>query len=274
MKWIWTALLATAILGVWHIGGSHFQSYLAGDVASADDNGNGKNAVEWRSRHRSGDRMNRMATQQDEASDSVDLADAYAAIRSQGDYGALRAVMGNKSPNERFSMIYGEFMGLRSRLGSGHDFQAKLAIINEFGGDRVADLKQKLLKATGRSLSLDGDREFIASLDNESWRTMVSGAAERNSSKAFEFALADLEDGKQGIACAEVTRVWLGFDSVAASKRVVELPKGALKDVAICEMVRWLVHKGSVDEASAWIAEISDNGLRENLVALAVGEQP
>lgn len=59
-----------------------------------------------------------------------------------------------------------------------------------------------------------------------------------------------------------------GYD-LAASKRVSELPKGTLKDVAICEMVRWLVGKGSADEASAWIAEISDNGLREKMVTFA-----
>jgi hypothetical protein len=160
-------------------------------------------------------------------------------------------------------------MELRSRLGSGHDFQAKLALINEFGGNRTADFKNKLLKVAGRSLDVVGDRDFIMSLDPESWKTMVSGAAEQNSSKSFELAMADLGDAHQRIACAEVTKIWLGLDSVAASKRLAELPKGALKDVAIGEMVSWLMRKGSAAEATPWIAEISDNGLREKMVALA-----
>jgi hypothetical protein len=197
------------------------------------------------------------------------LDNAYAAIRSQGDYSALRKSLESKSANERFSILYGEFMELRSRLGSGHDFQAKLALINELGGNRTADFKNKLLKVTGKDLHPVGDKDFIMSLDHESWKTMVSGAAEQNSSKAFELAMADLGDAHQRIACAEVTRVWLGLDSVAASKRVAELPKGALKDAAIGVMVSWLVGRGSAAEASPWIAEISDNELREKMVALA-----
>ena len=200
---------------------------------------------------------------------SAGVADACAMVREQGDFRPLRECLLDMSMTDRFCIISGELVRLRSRLGNGHDYAGKLAIINEFGGASSMDLKNRLLKATGKDLDPVGDRDFIMSLDSESWKTGVGGAAEQNANKAFEFAVADLGDAHQRIACAEVTRVWLGLDSVAASKRLSALPKGALKDVAIGEMVSWLMRKGSAAEATPWIAEISDNGLREKMVALA-----
>lgn len=261
MKWIGVTLLAMAILWVWLIG-SGVQLGHTGDPTTADASRSVGN-VEVEGHHRTANRIDRLVRKQDGASAAAWLDDAYSAIRTQGDYGALWKVMKGKLPNERFALMYGEFMGLRSRLGSGHDFHAKLAVINEFGGDRTADFTNKLLKATGRNLDIVGDKDFITSLDHESWKAMVSGAAERNASKAFELAMENLGDSHGRIACAEAVRVWLGQDPMAASKRVSEMQNGPLKDVAICELVGWVMKKDGPKAAEAWIGEIDDPRLRK-----------
>jgi hypothetical protein len=197
--------------------------------------------------------------------DPSDVADACAMVREQGDYRELRECLLNMSLNERFGFILGEFLRLRSRVGNSHDYTEKIAIIDKFGGEKAADFKNRLLKATGRNLDPVNDRSFIMSLDPDSWRAAVTGAAEENSSKAFELAVSDLGEANQRIACAEVTRIWLGLDSIAASERIASVQTGPMKDAAICELVEWLVRKGGGAEATAWIAEISDLAQREEL---------
>jgi hypothetical protein len=73
---------------------------------------------------------------------------------SLGDAGGVKGNLFPLSPH-----------GLRS---DGHDYAGKLAIINEFGGARAMDLKNRLLKATGKDLDPVGDKDFITSLDPES----------------------------------------------------------------------------------------------------------
>jgi hypothetical protein len=58
------------------------------------------------------------------------------------------------------------------------------------------------------------------------------------------------------------------MDALAVSSRLMRMPSSDMKDVAISEMVDWLVRKESADEAAAWIAEISDNDLREKMSSL------
>ena len=259
------ALVAALVIGLRHFFGSGPNDSIFHATERADS-GSGSRVLES---PRPRDGSQRPQGQAPVLGTPAAVADARAMVREQGDYRPPRESLLKMSMAERFDFMLGELVRLRSRLGNGHDYAEKLAIINEFGGARAMDLKNRLLKATGKDLDPVGDKDFITSLDHESWRTMVSGAAEQNSSKAFELAMADLGDAHQRIACAEVTSVWLGLDSVAASKRVAELPKGALKDAAIGAMVSWLVGRGSATEASPWIAEITDNELREKMVAFA-----
>ena len=172
--------------------------------------------------------------------------------------------MGMK-PSERHLFLWADLVDLKSPLGTGHDYRESLAIIKELGGNSSASLLNGLARKTGMRLVPATDKDFVTSLDPDSWKAMIAGAVGVNAPKGFELALAEWDEPHQRIACAEATRIWLDKDSLAVSKRLSQMPNGAVKDVAIGEMVSWLVSRNSGEQATAWITEISEPAQREEL---------
>lgn len=194
------------------------------------------------------------------------LSEAYVAIQSQGDYSTLRTVLEELPPLERISTLYQEFPSLRSRLGNRYDLDEKLAIVAEFGGARAGDIRVRVFESTGAFLEPDADKELINSMDQDSWKIMARGSAKSDAPKAFELALSDIENTHRGIACAEAVKLWMGLDPMAASERINRMPKGALKDVALVEMVAHIISKGDAGSAKAWLSEFSDLAIAEKMI--------
>jgi hypothetical protein len=195
----------------------------------------------------------------------VTLGTALYGVKTRGDFGPLKRVLMGMKPSERHLFLWADLVDLKSPLGTGHDYRESLAIIKELGGNSSATLLNGLARKTGMRLVPATDKDFVTSLDPDSWKAMIAGAVGVNASKGFELALADWGERHQRIACAEATRIWLDKDSLAVSKRLSQMPNGAVKDVAICEMVDWLVGRNSGEQATAWIADISDPAQREEM---------
>lgn len=194
---------------------------------------------------------------------SPTLAAAIGRVKTRGDYGLVRRALLGMDTRSRYLFLWADLVCVQSPLGVSHDYRESLAIIKEFGGENSASLGDRLARKTGLRLDPAKDKEFVTSLDPDAWKTMIAGVVEANAPKAFELALADWGEPHQRVACAEATRIWLEKDSMAACGRIMKMPKGDMKDVAVSEMVNWLVERNSGDEAAAWISEISDPSLRD-----------
>ena len=209
--------------------------------------------------------VNRSPIQTQAPEKPVTLGTALYGVKTRGDYGPLKRVLMDMKPTERHLFLWADLVDLKSPLGTGHDYRESLAIIKELGGNSAASLLNGLARKTGMRLVPATDKDFVTSLDPDSWKTMIAGAVGVNAPKGFELALADWGERHQRIACAEATRIWLDKDSLAVSKRLSQMPNGAVKDVAIGEMVIWLVSRNSGEQATAWITEISEPAQREEL---------
>lgn len=199
---------------------------------------------------------------------SPTLAEAISRVKACGDYGLLRRVLSDMDTKNRHLFLWADLVCLQSPRGVAHDYRESLDIIKDYGEANSASLAKTLGRMTGLRLDPAKDKDFVRSLDPDAWKAMIAGVVEENAPKAFDFANVDWGEPHQRIACAEATKIWLEMDALAVSSRLMRMPSSDMKDVAISEMVDWLVRKESADEAAAWIAEISDNDLREKMSSL------
>ena len=80
----------------------------------------------------------------------------------------------------------------------------------------------------------------------------------------FSLQIQSPDAAKQAIQAT--FKGWMCQDSIAASERASQLPKGTIRDFAAESIVRESVRSGDLDSAVSWAESISSDEIREPLL--------
>ena len=181
-----------------------------------------------------------------------------------GNFAALKEFISEVNADKRPYFI-NRLSRAFSKLGPRHDIEEKLRIIeaSNVSADDSIYLRRLILQREASQRFEQMEREgIVETLDERDFSDVCHSIAESRPSRAF--AVAHHGRSEEGIRMASraIARCAIRGGVMGASKEILGLRDGIVRDEAAAELVLWLNNAGSQEEAAAWLATIADDTAR------------
>jgi hypothetical protein len=186
-----------------------------------------------------------------------DFARGLAArLRETGDYGEFGEVA-EMLPPKNAEMLARDMMFYGIGEGTPADYRDFLDALGSAGlpESALGELKDEALGSAAR-MNPEFAKEWLDRFGPEDadFSCVVRGYAKRDAARACKWIVE--WNGRGGDVLNDAVRLWLGQDSLRASRWIEGLPDGEAKDRSVFEMASWLAEKGDFDMAKSWAGTI------------------
>ena len=194
------------------------------------------------------------------------LSPAFYEANKSGRFDLYGDILSKSSQSVRDGILRAEIYNVKSPLGPRHDLEQTLVLIEKFGGPSKSEIRDQALRNFGGRLNSLEDLDYAKATDDESWKTIVTGFSDQDPQMALEkLATPELPTKKLVDAVNLIIKDWLALDSVEASNHIGKMSAGPVRDLAISNMVDWLIDRGDPSSAEQWADSILDVGKRDSV---------
>lgn len=182
-------------------------------------------------------------------------------ILQNGNYRYAFLSMKDASDSEKFEIL-NMIIGISSPSGLEVDLVNQLDLIGDFKNTKVILLKNTLYDRVISGGGVNKNLDILDLIPQEDLNILSSRLARSFNEGFFEIANEISKRTNKFDHIAEGVNILLNQDAISGSSMISKLEDGPIKDESIFYMVKWLIGKGSTDEANQWINQIANPKIR------------